>query len=621
MKVIFQAIDAASRKWTRPVRDWKSALNRFMIEFPDRMPVNLRTGQLHKNIYRLMHKTCLALVSLICTFILSGCSTISYQSAFPGHYPVNGSDLESDETNSYFDTEIPFGTDIPFEIVESLSVEYQLAFELGYLICSIDTVGHLTYFRVARKNPVIGYWRSPRSEKAKLLDDVILEKGYKVFSPVAYPNTRCFMPEPFDIYEVLETEYMDDWDQYFSEWQDLRSVIDNVQDAIKTLSEAVGETESDIKRVEAEISRYSILNDQTGNSIAASQRTVRVLENELGYKKHVLKIDEAVRIEILKGRIFEPRNGYRVEDDFFTSSYPREMPNYAGRPWVSSQVENPHLHPDLAAAIERVNEILSDPDQHLQGDIELLAAVKKMKVKRLQIVSAARSPLHQSILRNSSRLGDLVAGYLSSEHLFGFCVDIAMNGTPYDVKMDNVPAENRENWLTLQKVLRMAGLFVPYGMKDPNHVESLTYSRFSDESTIEDYMAGLKHKVKVMRQLREVAQNERVVLHARKMFLKNYRDGLRVRHDVLARDLKQRQEQLQQMVSEYEALRSELNRVLGRVEQLRAEKNRREAAQRHADRGPRELPPRTRPQREPREREPAPRQEREPEVIISLPWD
>ena len=36
-KVIYLAIQEASRKWTMPVRNWKMALNRFMIEFEDRL--------------------------------------------------------------------------------------------------------------------------------------------------------------------------------------------------------------------------------------------------------------------------------------------------------------------------------------------------------------------------------------------------------------------------------------------------------------------------------------------------------------------------------------------------------------------------------------------------------
>lgn len=41
IKVVYLAIDAASRKWTMPIKNWKAALNRFMIEFPERMPETL----------------------------------------------------------------------------------------------------------------------------------------------------------------------------------------------------------------------------------------------------------------------------------------------------------------------------------------------------------------------------------------------------------------------------------------------------------------------------------------------------------------------------------------------------------------------------------------------------
>ena len=37
MKVIFLAVESASKKWTMPIRDWKPALNRFMIEFEKQM--------------------------------------------------------------------------------------------------------------------------------------------------------------------------------------------------------------------------------------------------------------------------------------------------------------------------------------------------------------------------------------------------------------------------------------------------------------------------------------------------------------------------------------------------------------------------------------------------------
>ncbi len=36
-KVIYLAIQAASKKWTMPIRNWKSAMSRFMIEFEEQL--------------------------------------------------------------------------------------------------------------------------------------------------------------------------------------------------------------------------------------------------------------------------------------------------------------------------------------------------------------------------------------------------------------------------------------------------------------------------------------------------------------------------------------------------------------------------------------------------------
>jgi transposase-like protein len=40
LKVVYLTVQAASKKWTMPVRDWKKALNRFTIDFGDRLPAN-----------------------------------------------------------------------------------------------------------------------------------------------------------------------------------------------------------------------------------------------------------------------------------------------------------------------------------------------------------------------------------------------------------------------------------------------------------------------------------------------------------------------------------------------------------------------------------------------------
>jgi len=37
MKVIYLAIQDAAKRWTMPIRNWKPALNRFMIKFEDQL--------------------------------------------------------------------------------------------------------------------------------------------------------------------------------------------------------------------------------------------------------------------------------------------------------------------------------------------------------------------------------------------------------------------------------------------------------------------------------------------------------------------------------------------------------------------------------------------------------
>ncbi len=37
MKVVYLTVQQASKKWTMPIRNWKPALNRFMIEFEERL--------------------------------------------------------------------------------------------------------------------------------------------------------------------------------------------------------------------------------------------------------------------------------------------------------------------------------------------------------------------------------------------------------------------------------------------------------------------------------------------------------------------------------------------------------------------------------------------------------
>jgi hypothetical protein len=52
--VIYLAIEQASKKWTMPIQSWRMALNRFVIEFGDRLNGHQSFQRhLHRKIYKL----------------------------------------------------------------------------------------------------------------------------------------------------------------------------------------------------------------------------------------------------------------------------------------------------------------------------------------------------------------------------------------------------------------------------------------------------------------------------------------------------------------------------------------------------------------------------------------
>ena len=44
MKLLYLGLERVAKKWTRPLQDWKAALNRFAIVFEDRVPQGILAG-------------------------------------------------------------------------------------------------------------------------------------------------------------------------------------------------------------------------------------------------------------------------------------------------------------------------------------------------------------------------------------------------------------------------------------------------------------------------------------------------------------------------------------------------------------------------------------------------
>lgn len=50
LKVVYLATEAASRKWTTPIRDWKKALNRFVMARQTGHSVTSQTSLIHSQL-------------------------------------------------------------------------------------------------------------------------------------------------------------------------------------------------------------------------------------------------------------------------------------------------------------------------------------------------------------------------------------------------------------------------------------------------------------------------------------------------------------------------------------------------------------------------------------------
>ncbi len=71
-KVVWLAIQSASRKWTMPLKDWRMAMSRFIIEFGDRLDGHFREKAFTQNLKQAPDDT---IVHALCHVSLSAFPT------------------------------------------------------------------------------------------------------------------------------------------------------------------------------------------------------------------------------------------------------------------------------------------------------------------------------------------------------------------------------------------------------------------------------------------------------------------------------------------------------------------------------------------------------------------
>jgi hypothetical protein len=138
-----------------------------------------------------------------------------------------------------------------------------------------------------------------------------------------------------------------------------------------------------------------------------------------------------------------------------------------------------YIDRELLQAVQDFNRAIADPLKSFPGDLG--PKVLAIGLGPIVLDSGARSLWRQGALaaeKKKQSTGTPTADYLESEHLFGLAADTTATGKPWDVsnKEKRTP-ERLKAWEVVREAYAQYGLDIPVGLKDPNHVALMKYSR------------------------------------------------------------------------------------------------------------------------------------------------
>lgn len=167
-----------------------------------------------------------------------------------------------------------------------------------------------------------------------------------------------------------------------------------------------------------------------------------------------------------------PNQKYQRELDLCLPYYESTLVNIRGLDIDSEQVSNKYMDPELLCALQKVNELLAQP-QSLSPELQKI--LSSASLNKITLASAARTPWHQASLSTTYK-----AKAFSSMHSIGCAADLVMKGQPFDVARRGNEAEVQACYHALGEVLKSCGLiFSEPQAVDANHVELMRYSRKS----------------------------------------------------------------------------------------------------------------------------------------------
>ncbi|MCE7066671.1 hypothetical protein [Dyadobacter sp. CY326] len=380
--------------------------------------------------------------------------SMSIPEAFPQHFP---NDTVTHRPCNY----------LPEDILVSLPHDFQLANNLGYLTTYIYPDGEVW---IDSKSDYVKdrKFASPSDLKKKYKE--LIELGYNVFQPVQFPHVVCAYPD-IDLIDNFEKEAAIDLLKSLSFIQDNDSSIINlsleIDKVINNISDVSKEElivdellikktqERDLWNLKISEIEKNIL--KVRSDIASEQSAISTLQNQ----SNQLSIAPMVR-----GEYYDLYKLLDVDDKPISTSNDILKPVHES---LQENIENkeyntprtsvqgsPLLDHEMVQALDKLNDILKDPEVHLTTRTDFtndeIRTISDWKKTKMEIISAARSATDQTKIKN-----DFKTKTLDSKHLIGGAVDFSFAGKPYNNKIRG----NSKNYELFVKVAKAAGLHFP----------------------------------------------------------------------------------------------------------------------------------------------------------------
>jgi len=549
-------------------------------------------------------KTSLIIVLTITTLLISNsCRTVKYTDVYPDFYEVT-------KTENGL---IPVDA-IPESLISTLPINFQLAYYSGHLSCYSDYSGSLKLFSL---NPLFQKAKKSKEFK-KLLKTAQADNTILVFTPIAYPNVFCVIPDE-DIDNLLAEAYFPSWLDYIDQWQTNEELNIQLNKSLQELIISNNEKGKIIASLENSIVEFD-------NKIKQTNENIVRIKPEINAQRKKIGITEELPIDKLNLTDEKPdprppfnlRIKYKIENDPFIEVVQKYTKDLSEKTWATDEMEGgKYLDAELAEKVQEINDKFNNPD--LITDVNLRDRVKELKAQGfngIKLTSGARTPLRQAHLYSEAKANkNPVAKYVGSQHLFGQAADLKLP--------ENFKNWNSNNHKSLRTTLGKMGLAMDVS-DDPVHFELANPSEGSKSQKLamaRAYSAKAK-SIKAS----QGAVKDNLVFEADK--LAKQKEQLDKDIDARKKEIENKSSIFNKVSAKYNELQRELESINAEIARREAEARRQEAQSRREREGrdhferprpsgpskePTERPQREQPQREKPQRE---KPQREPRMRI-----